>query len=233
MNRWFLYQAISCRMWAKAGFYQAGGATGFRDQLQDAMALVWSAPAMLRAQIVTCAARQFPEGDVQHWWHAPTGAGVRTHFSDDLLWLPHALAHYLRATGDRKYWNCPLPFLEGPAIAQEAEDAYFTPGVSSEQASLWEHAARTIDASLRVGAHGLPPMGSGDWNDGMNTVGREGRGESVWLGWFCVTSWQTCAAGTSAWRSGTCAALGGCGCAFKGRAAEQRLGWSAVLPCLF
>jgi cyclic beta-1,2-glucan synthetase len=184
VNRWFLYQAVSCRLWAKAGFYQAGGATGFRDQLQDAMALVWSAPALLRRQIVLCASHQFAQGDVQHWWHDPTGAGVRTHFSDDLLWLPYALAHYLRATGDNEILEQRAHFLEGPAIAEGAEDAYYTPTASTEDATVWEHAARTLDASLRVGAHGLPLMGSGDWNDGMNAVGREGLGESVWLGWF-------------------------------------------------
>jgi cyclic beta-1,2-glucan synthetase len=183
-NRWFLYQAVSCRLWAKAGFYQAGGATGFRDQLQDTLGLAWSAPQLLRAQIVLCASRQFGAGDVQHWWHAPTGAGVRTHFSDDLLWLPYALTHYLQATGDNTLLEHSVPFLEGPEIAPGAEDAYFTPGFSAEAATVWEHAARTLDASLRVGAHGLPLMGSGDWNDGMNAVGREGRGESVWLGWF-------------------------------------------------
>ncbi|MBT9494633.1 MAG: carbohydrate-binding protein [Paucibacter sp.] len=184
VNRWLLYQTVACRLWAKAGFYQAGGATGFRDQLQDAMALAWAAPAMLRQQIVLCASRQFVEGDVQHWWHSPLGAGVRTHFSDDLLWLPLACAHYLRCSGDAGLLEQDVHFLDGAAIPPGAEDAYYTPTQSAESASVYEHAARTLDRSLRVGVHGLPLMGSGDWNDGMNRVGAEGRGESVWLAWF-------------------------------------------------
>ncbi|MFZ5544112.1 MAG: GH36-type glycosyl hydrolase domain-containing protein [Pseudomonadota bacterium] len=193
VNRWLPYQTVACRLWAKAGFYQAGGATGFRDQLQDAMALVYSEPEALRAQILLHASRQFREGDVQHWWHSPTGAGVRTRFSDDLLWLPYAMQHYLAVTGERSLLDDEAPFLEGEPVPEDREDVYAVPALSEQRASLYEHGARAIDRALGFGVHGLPLMGTGDWNDGMNRVGHEGKGESVWLGWFLLMilrAWQ-------------------------------------------
>ncbi|MFO1153283.1 MAG: glucoamylase family protein [Rhodospirillales bacterium] len=184
LNSWLLYQTLSCRVWARAAFYQAGGAFGFRDQLQDTMALAVSKPDVTQAQLLLAASRQFPEGDVQHWWHPPSGRGVRTHISDDLIWLPVAVAHYAEVTGDAALLDAQVPFIEGPPLPLEQHDAYFEPQVSAESASLFEHCARALDARLDVGRHGLPLIGTGDWNDGMNRVGHAGKGESVWMGWF-------------------------------------------------
>ena len=187
VNRWLLYQDLACRMWGRSAFYQAGGAYGFRDQLQDSMALLLARPEIARAHILRAAAQQYVEGDVQHWWHPDSNKGIRTRFADDLLWLPLAAAKYVEVTGDDSIWQEEVGFVEEEPLRPEEQERFGIPRVSAEKASILEHCWRAIDRSLRFGEHGLPLMGSGDWNDGMNKVGWQGSGESVWMGWFLYT----------------------------------------------
>ena len=184
LGGWLPYQVVACRLWARSGFYQSGGAYGFRDQLQDCLSIAHLWPEIARAQILRHAQHQFLEGDVQHWWHEPEGGGIRSRITDDRLWLPYAVSEYIRITGDKAILEQSLSFLEDAPLSELEEERYSKPTISRVQSTLYDHCIRAVEVSLKFGSHGLPLMGTGDWNDGMNAVGGKGRGESVWLGWF-------------------------------------------------
>ena len=188
VNRWSLYQALACRMWARSAIYQSSGAFGFRDQLQDGMAFVYAEPSVTKAHLLRAAGRQFREGDVQHWWHEPSGRGVRTRFSDDLAWLPFCADHYVKVSGDTGIWDEHAPYLDMRPLEPHEHEVYDKPIVSETTGTMYEHCVRALDRACTSGDHGLPLIGSGDWNDGMSRVGVLGKGESVWLAWFLVAT---------------------------------------------
>ena len=188
VNRWALYQALSCRMWARSALYQSSGAFGFRDQLQDVMAFVYSEPLIARDHIIRASSRQFVEGDVQHWWHPHSGRGVRTRFSDDLIWLPYVIDHYVNVACDRGIFDVEVPYITMRHLEPDEHEIYDLPKESGEVGSIYDHCVRALRKACTKGVHGLPLIGSGDWNDGMNRVGIEGKGESVWLAWFLIAT---------------------------------------------